>query len=178
MNALAIILMIAPLALAHPHGGQGGGNGTGHGPHGPFSEIFDELTDAQKTQLKTIFQENHNTTKATGKAAIESFIATLSTDLQEKVNASHAAFEQKIAANAAKVATLSSAAQTLYNSVEAVMKDDSITRQEEHEKIKSIIQSADQTALEELKSAGIKGPGFGRGGRGGKSGERYTTASK
>ncbi|CAD5232364.1 unnamed protein product [Bursaphelenchus xylophilus] len=143
--------------MAH-HTDQNGEPGHHGGPGGPLGGIFSQLTDAQKEQLHEIFQNNRNSTKAVTKAALDSFVSSLSSELQANVTAAKAAVEQKIAEQATKVSTLSQSAQTLYSELEAVLKDESLTIEEEHQKIETIIEGANQSAVEELKNAGIHVP--------------------
>ncbi|CAD5223269.1 unnamed protein product [Bursaphelenchus okinawaensis] len=161
MNALLVLLLLAPVALARP--GHGHGH---HGKHGPLGEIFDQLTDAQKEEAKKLFESGRDLPKAEQKKQFEAFEAKLSPELQQKIKEHKAKWEQKKQENDEKVKSLSEKAQQLFGEIKNVLKDESLTRKQEHEKIDQIVKGADKSVVEELKKAGVHAPGLGhRGGR-------------
>ncbi|KAI6197605.1 hypothetical protein M3Y94_01244300 [Aphelenchoides besseyi] len=144
-----------------PHGPHGGPH---HGPHiplGPLHAIIPKLTEEQRHQLFSELKGSEKATKAEIKAKLDSFVSGLSTELKNDVAQAESKFESMKKKDDEKVKTLSSKAQTLYSSIKAVLDDTSITFKEEHEKIHALVESANQSTVEELRKAHIRMPGIG-----------------
>ncbi|CAD5232366.1 unnamed protein product [Bursaphelenchus xylophilus] len=166
LHLIFVAFAVIPCTMAF-FGGRGGPGGPPHGPPGPLGEIFAQLTEQQKQQVHQILADTRELTKGQQKAAIDNFVSTLSSDLQAKVKEGKSRFEQMIAQQDQKAQSLSQNAQNLYSQITAVLKDDSITRPEEHQKIQAIVQNADKSVLDEFRNAGIRlplGPPHGPGG--------------
>ncbi|KAH7714936.1 hypothetical protein AAVH_17665 [Aphelenchoides avenae] len=124
---------------------------------GPFGPAFEKLSPEQKDALKKIF-EDQSLTKGQLKQKMEEFTKKLPADLQSAINKAKEDGEKQLASVDEKAAKLSAGAKALVSKIQVVLKDENITRQQEGEKLKSILDGADKALVKELTGAGIPLP--------------------
>ncbi|KAI6189414.1 hypothetical protein M3Y97_00005500 [Aphelenchoides bicaudatus] len=166
MMSKLFILSCALFAIAAAHGHHGG----------PFGDIFRNLTDDQRSQLKDLFRNSFNETKSSFKSQLSSFVSSLNNaDATAAFNNAQQKFNDFKANITAKAQNLNADAKQLVTDVLNVLSNEDITIGEEHQQIRDLIQKASSTTLDEIKNAGIPVPGMRRG-HGGRAG-RFNSGS-
>uniref|UniRef100_A0AC34PVQ8 DUF148 domain-containing protein n=1 Tax=Panagrolaimus sp. JU765 TaxID=591449 RepID=A0AC34PVQ8_9BILA len=134
-----------------------------------FQNPFANLTDAQKSSLKSLMEEIHapnsTLTKDQVKAKLDAFKATLPTEIQNLMT--------RPTPSVPSTANLSAEAQALVSQLEAVKADGSITFAQEHEKIKNLIGNASESVKNELFKSGFGGHHGEQGGPMGFGGQKH-----
>ncbi|KAI6243391.1 hypothetical protein M3Y99_00133800 [Aphelenchoides fujianensis] len=160
MNSLQFFLLLsvglfASAVVARP--GQFGGCG------GALAAVRANLTAEQREQLAAVFREARNETKAAVKQRIDGFVA---------VRKAEQRIDEFKANLTARVQQLSQSAQDLFANVTAVLNDDSLTFEQQSERLRALVRSADPSVLQEFRQQhvpvlGLLGGGGRHGGRGG-----------
>ncbi|CAD5223267.1 unnamed protein product [Bursaphelenchus okinawaensis] len=152
MQPTLITALLLPLCLARPQAEVPVESSTGLAG---IAQKFGSLPEGVQSQLKNIFTENQNATKAQLKSSIKDLVSNLPEQFQTQAKAAKAAFEQRIQDAQTKLSGLGQAAQDLANQAISIIKNDNLTLQETKEQLKTLVQNADPSALEEVESASI-----------------------
>jgi len=168
----------AAVLAVFAHGGFGGG----FGRHGAGSGFFSNLTSEQRQAFFNI-TKNGNLTKSQIKSQLDNWAASIggdtqirytnfTTQMQQKITEGQQRMEQKLANN--------TAALQVYQQIEAVQNNQDITRTQECDQVRSILNSTTDDIRRELhwvakfsckRHGGNNGRGsFGQGFRGGNFG--------
>uniref|UniRef100_A0A0N4ZXH9 DUF148 domain-containing protein n=1 Tax=Parastrongyloides trichosuri TaxID=131310 RepID=A0A0N4ZXH9_PARTI len=163
-----------------PDGSWGGGGAGGPGGHGGRHGMLPFLqgaSDADKQSFMDIMK-NKDLTKADAQTQEDAWAASKNSTVQDLYNQfktnKTAMMTQMKADIKSKTASLSSTAQQIVTDIEAIIDDQSITRAQEHEKIKAILDAASTTDKDALKSIM---PMHGMGGHGEDMSGEHTTLS-
>ncbi|KAI6242312.1 hypothetical protein M3Y99_00246200 [Aphelenchoides fujianensis] len=176
MNSLQFFLLFsvglfASTVVARPgqFGGAQFGGGQFGGCGGPLAAVRANLTAEQRDQLAAIFREARNETKAALKQRIDGFVSGLSAEQQAAVREAEQRIDEFKTNLTARVQQLSQPAQDLFANVTAVLNDDSLTFEQQSERLHALVQAADPSVLQEFRQQnvpvlGLLGGGHQRGG--------------
>lgn len=85
---------------------------------GPVGVIYCNLTETQRTEVNTIVESGFNKTKKELKSSLDSFVSSLSTDLQNAVETEKKHFEEFKTNITERVKSLSETAQKLFSDID------------------------------------------------------------
>ncbi|CAD5209955.1 unnamed protein product [Bursaphelenchus okinawaensis] len=138
--------------------------GTPPPPHlprgGPLGHVYDKLTKEQQTQVDQLMKEGRTQPKKEARANMDKFIDSLSEDLKKIVKEGkerRQGFKKNIDE---KVAKLSEEARKVHKEMREIMENDTITFEEDHEKMKALVDRTDKKILDEFREARIPIPGM------------------
>uniref|UniRef100_A0A0N5A4Q3 DUF148 domain-containing protein n=1 Tax=Parastrongyloides trichosuri TaxID=131310 RepID=A0A0N5A4Q3_PARTI len=191
VSILSVVLGVAQMQGDDmpPMGGQGGpGNmNRGGGRKGPGGQhgMLPFLQGLDQEAVQSFFEivKDEDLTKAEIQTKEDAWAATQNQTVQDIYNefkTNRTAHIEEMKTNiTSSIASLSESAQKIVTDIQAILEDQTITRKEEQEKIKAIIEAASKEDLESIKSVvplpgmggrgGMEGPG-GMGGPGGMEG--------
>ncbi|CAD5230526.1 unnamed protein product [Bursaphelenchus xylophilus] len=169
MNSLTTALLFSATLLATSQApGMGTARRFGMGMGGRrFGDVLQTLTTEQKGRFMEMMMETRNLPKGQAKARFDQFAATVNPEARAMMAAGKARMEKMKADNDRKAGGLSASAKAVYNQINAVMMDQSLSYAESHKRMMALLQQ-NPSALNEMKAAGMRAPGMHMGrGRGG-----------